>query len=614
MARKAKATQSRASAPRKAVQAVPSLAAEAKTELEAALALVESGKAREGEDRLRDGAHRYPDILNVAGQPSFRAALLRLLLGQRRWTEAKALIPASPRAPGGDVWHAPIFARAYDDAGQKAEAESWWSTAVAAGLGGRHADKVFRRGFILTTLQAPALASRLWGQPRVENLQGWTKTFFGQLALWCDPALNYARAGGAVHQVGVLGLCLNPFDGAADNQQVADALFKALEKSETAFYDYVDELSGSFVILYRNSGEVRILQDAAATKPVYHHRTRTGDVTVSNCARLVHYIHELKVDPRAAKVFKAEAYRSDPSRYLPGMITAYEGLLPLTANHSLLVNTGAPKRFFPRGPLRERPFGPDVIDNVAAIMRRQAEMIAALGRPMFLAATAGRDSRASAAAFTGLKGLEFFSFHFTRTNHLTEDTLAAKKLARISGVPIRVFDLNSYSSDGFVEDFRLHSPYGIWPQAAVCYLEEFPADAIHIRSTVSEIGRIFYENRSRKDLTPETLAKTYTNSAFWEDGDVITTMGDFIAQTDFRNESLRGYDFYDMFYWEHRNAKWQNVLCAEAEMATDVFIPYNNRKLLQLMMSVPYEHRLKADIHLGVVDKLMPEYTSVPLS
>lgn len=474
-------------------------------------------------------------------------------------------------------------------------------------------DKVFARGFVLSQDSSAKFRKQIKGKPYSENILKWDQHFFGSCMLWADPLLKYERTHDKKLAVGVMGLCINPFDGLSSNKKISKALYSALKKGRDVFFDEVDKLTGAFVIVYRENDRVFLLQDAAATKPIYYHRTAENKLTAVSHVELANIMLGLQADPRAEEVFSKPSYASEASKYLPGIITPYKELYPLTANHELDVSAGCSKRFFPREPLAPRPFDSAIVDEIASILIKQAKMLGKMRRPLLLAATGGRDSRVSVVAFSGQKRLSYFSFYNPQTGHLKEDVDTAKKLSEVEGVPLKIFNLSDYSDPEFKEYFDIHSRLGIWDAAAWIYVNEFPSDAIHIRSTVSEIGRVFYRIKANKDVTPERLAKIYTLSEFHQDPMVISTMKDFIEMTDFYENRMYNYDLYDMFYWEHRNAKWQNVLCSEAEMATDVFVPYNNRNLLKLFMSVPFENRLAADIHLALCHKFKPEFDEIPI-
>ena len=475
-------------------------------------------------------------------------------------------------------------------------------------------DSIFTRGFILTSLKSVDVHSQLSNAGLIGFLNSWERTFFGPYTLWVDSRLNYARVRDDKIGVGILGLCLNPYSGEKDNQSIASSLYTALSAGESSFYNYVDKLSGSFVIIYRHGAKVRILQDMAATKTVYYYKNDVGDTSVCSHIKLIKALHSLIDDDRAKYILNNEIYRGDPSRYLPGLITPCSGVLPLTANHYLSVDSGSTHRFFPRGPLEPRVLDSKLVDEIISIMQSQAKILASLGRPMIVAATGGRDSRVSAATFRGLEDVSFFSFHMPSINHLSEDVKIASRLAEKISIPIKVFRLEDYKDKIFMEAFNIHSPCGIWPGAACCYLSEFEGNAIHIRSTVSEIGRIFYTKRDQTDCTADVLSRAYTVTEFSRDKIVLSALQNFIDETDFRASKFFNFNFYDLFYWEHRNTKWQAILCLEAEMATDVFIPYNNRCLISMFMGIPYKARLEAKIHLAIIEKLIPEGRDIPFA
>jgi len=472
-------------------------------------------------------------------------------------------------------------------------------------------DNTFARGFIM--FENALGFSNIIRSSNVNGfLQGWKQTFFGPAELWIDPRLNYATQRDNNHGVGVMGLCLNPFDGKNDNQSISEKLYSALKESEVAFFDYVDELSGSFIIMYRIGAKVKLLQDCAAAKAVYYSSSSRFGTIASSHANLISIPLGLTPDSRAERVYQNKTYAKDPSRYLPGMISHFEGLYALTANTALDLQTAKPKRFFPREKLAPQKLTTKLVRNVSKIMRNQAKLLAARGRPMMVATTAGRDSRVSFSSLARYEHTRFFSFHISQSGHLSEDVKVAQSLVSKIGKELEVYDLPNYNDPKFRKTFSMTSPRGIWIAAAQCYIDEFPSDAIHVRSTVSEIGRMFYGRRSAKTVTAQTLARTFTVTNFGLDPMVIDAMQEYIDRTSFSEKYFYNYDFYDMFYWEHRNSKWQNILCLEAEMASDVFIPFNNRRLMMLFLGLPEKERKAASLHVAITREMCPEIADVP--
>ncbi|WP_114859395.1 glycosyltransferase [Azospirillum brasilense] len=112
--------------------------------LKDALGRLNHGNISGAEEALRLGMQRFPDHLDQYGHPTFRKELIRTLLGRREWSRAEALIPA-PSGPGGDHWHTILFARAYAEAGDIAEATRWWSRVSAGNPANGEAEAFFER-------------------------------------------------------------------------------------------------------------------------------------------------------------------------------------------------------------------------------------------------------------------------------------------------------------------------------------------------------------------------------------------------------------------------------------------------------------------------------------
>lgn len=470
----------------------------------------------------------------------------------------------------------------------------------------------FKRGFVISNALGEAGAF----EKVCENstVTEWTHTYFADWRLLYDPLLKYATVRDNNHGVVVLGLAINPFDKNTTNEAIASKLFEALRISDSKFFDYIDQLTGSFVVLSRTGENVRIIQDAAATKPVFYHFGAGEKTTASSHIQIVADIHKLPVDERAVAILSNEQYKADPSRYLPGLVTPYSGALPLTANSALHLNDRSVRRFFPREPLAPRELDDTLVTEIADLFRCQMQLLTQ-NRDICIAATGGRDSRLSIAALDGASENSIaFTFHYARSGHLSEDVQIAKKVSEIKGLKFELGDLGSIAkSESFWAAFRRHSPMGIWPDAAKYYLDTFKTDAVHVRSTVSEIGRCFYTKRANKLISPDALATIYSQSDFNKHPMLNTIFSDYIKHTHFDKSLFYNYDWYDMFYWEHRNSKWQNVLCSEAEMASDVFIPYNNREILKKFLSVPFEDRMASKLHFAVIKKLEPSFSSISI-
>jgi hypothetical protein len=75
---------------------------------------------------MADGLQRFPDELDSFGHPTFAKELLRTLLDEQKWEEAKSLTSQS-YFPAAEHWHDLLFARAYGKAGDLDAACLWYN-------------------------------------------------------------------------------------------------------------------------------------------------------------------------------------------------------------------------------------------------------------------------------------------------------------------------------------------------------------------------------------------------------------------------------------------------------------------------------------------------------
>ena len=75
----------------------------------------------------------------------------------------------------------------------------------------------------------------------------------------------------------------------------------------------------------------------------------------------------------------------------------------------------------------------------------------------------------------------------------------------------------------------------------------------------------------------------------------------FIKKSKF-NDIPEGYDASDMYLWEFRYSAWGGLaITSEHLYSYDIFIPYNNRLLLDLMLTAPLEKRVSDEFHEDLI-------------
>jgi hypothetical protein len=469
--------------------------------------------------------------------------------------------------------------------------------------------KIYKGFFSLSTAECgDKISNLLHNKVKVES------TYFGRYQLNYDADESYSKLSSPQCAVGILGLVLNPFDGLIDPQSIVNKLYSKLECSLSSFFDYVDELSGSFILFYRINDKVFALQDACATKICYSFSSLDKSVVcITSHLTLLENIFNLSKDSAASQLIKHIDYAAENSKYLPGLLTPLENVKPLIANNYFDLQSCKLFRFYPRNELKDLKVNTVLVKKVAKIFKKQAKMLAKLG-PLAIAVTGGKDSRVTLASFDALdKGSFGFTFWNDKTGQFLSDLNISSQLLELKGFQHRTFDISEYGQ-GMKSIISYRSPMAIWAGAADIYDSNFDSNCIHVRSTVSEVGRCFYNHtRGAREITPRRLADSFTTTKFSQSPVLETIFDEYIKYTNFYSDKIFNYDPLDLYYWEHRNSKWQAILCHEAEVAGRVFIPFNNRKILELFLAVPTIDRQNALLHQKLITYMFDDFDSIAI-
>jgi hypothetical protein len=80
---------------------------------------------------------------------------------------------------------------------------------------------------------------------------------------------------------------------------------------------------------------------------------------------------------------------------------------------------------------------------------------------------------------------------------------------------------------------------------------------------------------------------------------------DYIQRTDFHRDM--GLDESDLYLWENRYGSWGGqVITCEHKFSFDITVPYNNRLLMELFLTLPLERRISDQVHYDLIRELEP--------
>ena len=59
---------------------------------------------------------------------------------------------------------------------------------------------------------------------------------------------------------------------------------------------------------------------------------------------------------------------------------------------------------------------------------------------------------------------------------------------------------------------------------------------------------------------------------------------------------------------------WHSWLINESDVAYETFVPFNNRKLLTMMLSIPEEERIGDELFIEIINNVNPKLMDIPVN
>ena len=148
-------------------------------------------------------------------------------------------------------------------------------------------------------------------------------------------------------------------------------------------------------------------------------------------------------------------------------------------------------------------------------------------------------------------------------------------------------------------DFWSMYNYSVWCQ--------YPEDKIVVRGAAAETARnYYYPNYS--PIHPNDVDINYLsqqpNLSFLKVDCLKNDFKGWFDQTKNICDDLN-YKILDFVFWEHREGCWQAQNQIESDFLFEVFVPYSNREILDLMLKLPNELRDKKNpiLYKKIIEK-----------
>ncbi len=454
-------------------------------------------------------------------------------------------------------------------------------------------------------------------EPRAEDLARrlatWPEIRVGRYTLRFDRMWSCSKATAGDVEVVLLGTATHIERPELREEAIAVDLATALRRSQEAFYELLDHLSGAHVVLFRVGDRHVLLQDATGMESVHYDITGGARLAASHPG-LIAELEGYEVSDFARR-WLASPDRLAGGEYFPGLVTPYAQLRLLTPNTQLDLDAAHVERFYPRVPIGEIPID-EIVATTVPWLRNQWKWLRA-NHDVSASLTAGIDSRLTlAAAREVAPDLDFFTYAVWDNQSHEQDCQVATRLAERLGLRHEIYRVKYKAPvpDDLTEMWdRMYGGMRGGLVLAHAYLSRFPPGNLHVRSNVLETVRGFYLKNpaNRPDrFDAAKLSRLFRGVTAKE---FVPHFEEFARVTSFTKESKLDLHFSDLYYWEHRMGAWHTGVVSRSKLSHDTFIIFNCRKILQTMLALPLAERIAALNVWELMAALWPETLEEPI-
>lgn len=467
----------------------------------------------------------------------------------------------------------------------------------AARVSDRHhdlGDKIrrlkFRFGFLLYPVGTPVNCSPIHGW-NVLRMEGYL------LHTHPDAAVRVIRS-----VDGIAVLVGDVF--VAHGDQSIDEVACAMMAGTT--FEAIDQLSGRFALVVFSASGAKVFHDAFSARTIFY-RTSGSRAVASHSALLAEATGE-------ATSFTMKEYLASPehlakrTRFLPGDLTMFDGIVALAANNYYDLASGRTVRYWPRtSPKRSRltefhRLVDEYFANYGAFLARTYSPVVGL--------TGGVDSRAVIAALRSSD----LPLRLTTWNRLpVEENSVVRSMASHLRQPHSFLDVTFKSDDPSFELLRSAADVntGFWRGrsylTAQMAREAQPTD-VFVRGLGGEILRGSYHSTQVRFDNADALrffVQLYLTGRVKRPGREYLAMTteafrQFIDRANV-SQATEMVDAGDLVYWEQRMSMWAANLHNELDPAMPSHTGFNSRPLFECAWGLRAEDRFGKELIRGIV-------------
>lgn len=460
---------------------------------------------------------------------------------------------------------------------------------------------LFRRQFLVTPVKC-------------YGLQHWKTVELDPYFIYAQNDSEITRTFSSDIHYLLIGFIIDPSAPGKTNTEILEGM--AALSSLDEIPDFLYPLSGRYVIVIKTGNRIIVYHDPCGLRSVFYSIVDNLLYAASQPLLLE------KVIPleRGAKYeqYSNSGYKRDVlENSLPTGLTLYDNVFQLKANHCLDTMQDREIRYWPRNNLSLI----SLEDGLAIFRDVMQNSIAAAHRryKLSLPVTAGFDSRVILSmAKREAKDIFFYTLIYRHLDQNSPDVRIPRKLLKRSGFAHHIVDCKIPEDAAFKEIYSANSDtahWNDWGKIAWGMYNAYPRDRVVLKGNCSEIARCYFYpegDHPKIEQYEDVLQKLKGWDSLPFVKEYIKHWFDEIKSDD----ALKGRKILDVLYWEMRLAGWQGQSQLEWDIVQEVFSPYNNRMLMDILLGIDAKYRSAPDyaFYKLAIKNTWPELLSEPFN
>lgn len=472
---------------------------------------------------------------------------------------------------------------------------------------------LFEKGFLITDAEIENPAE----YPFYNN---WNKTKIGGFDFWVYKGVKLFTCESETGTVFLIGHAYNPYSMDWDENAILRKI--ALAYPEGKHLEIADELTGVFIAGIVTSDGIEFLLDASGMQYGCYGTVNNHQYIASHM-RLVGDICNLETASFVEKLINYKWYHYMMGNYMPGDITCYNELKRIIPNTYVTFkdNNYTVTRFYPSKELPVCSTDEEyeqIIAEAARILQNTMKLIPMKWESPAISLTGGIDSNTTFAATNGCYD-KYTTFSYVAMDREAVDAEKAKEISENFNVLHKTYNVPLKNED--IPDFDIYKKVFDYNQGDIGASKDDDARKkitliqsdvcdVEVKSWISETIRAYaYKYFGRTKFPKRLKARNYTSlyKIFFMKRSLVWKTDRYFKEY-FKNtqlkEHLYNYDESDFFVWEMMHGGKCGLNIGVMKSCFDITIPYNNRKLLDLLLRVPLEYRITDKHHMDL-KKLM---------